>query len=118
MIPDTSLCATLAEIQTLNVKLAFLRTSFDPSNKENPLVKQITFTDMGVNYLKENELKFTLQGNELYDDDRDFGDKTLKATFLSEGEILAMSGLRPPLTTCTMAQIALYQCIAYVHIQY
>lgn len=118
MIPDNTLCAPLSDVNKLSWKIAFLRTSFNPSIKTNPLTKEIVFEDIQVNVNKEIEYKVSLQGNELYDDDTDFGDQKLVAEYLSETENLATSGYRPAMTTCTMADVISYTCLAYVHVQY
>ena len=105
MIPDTSLCAPEAEVARVSWRVAFLRTSFIPSSKKDPLSKTIQMEDIQVNVNKEIEYKILIQGNVLWNDDTDFGEKTLVAKFLSESNSLATSGYRPPMTTCTLADI-------------
>ena len=100
----------------LSWKIAFQRTSFVPSSKEDPLSETIQIEDIQVNINKEIEYKISLQGNEHYNDDTDFGEQKLVAKFLSESETLATSGFRYPLTTCTMADVISYACLAYVHV--
>lgn len=52
-LSDTSQCMAQSEISKMSWRIAFVRTSFNPSKKTDPITKQLHFEDIAVNIYKE-----------------------------------------------------------------
>lgn len=101
------------------LNFGFVQTSFIPSDKSNPLKRVPLLKDFRLDLTQEMKYEISLKGNEIYDDEKDFGDKELSFSFIDNDDEKIYSIYRDYTKIyCSAANINTADCQPYTTIKF
>jgi hypothetical protein len=112
---DSSECVTDPSVLgRVFLNFGFVQTSFIPSEKESPIQKVPLLKDFRVDITQEIKYEISLKGNEIFDDEKEFGDKTLKFSFIDNDDEKIYSVARDyTIIYCAPADVNTVNCPPY-----
>ena len=112
-------CVSHTEITKSKLKLGILETTYDLSNKNDPLGEVVNFdSEYFLNPGQLNHMTYFYQNNQILDDRSDFGDEKLNSRYLDREKTITSSGYRDNTVSCPLANIGTLFCREYLVLEF
>lgn len=117
-LPDSTQCATLPELLTMETRFSTLSRTYKLSEKENP-IKTLYFGDrliFGFNQNTNQQFYLGMKKVQIFNEDKDFADAKLHTEFFAMDDTYSFSKYRDGSIHCLPTALLTGTCPSYVDI--